>query len=460
MSKIKHIIAREYLTRVRKKAFIIMTFLGPLLFAAIMIVPIWLTQLEDQTEKKIVVVEYDRYGQPVPDSLMFFRGVLKNKPLLKFEYLGGLSDAQVNALAQESDYFGFLKIRHNVIFSGQDVSVEFLSRKQPSMGLELNITSALETYLQNRKLLTYNVPPDVVKSLKTNVWLATKILEKNGEYKDQGNVNVKRAVGYIFSFLIYMFIFYFGSQVMRGVVEEKSNRIIEVIITSVKPFQLMMGKIIGIGLVGLTQFLAWILLTTAIYQGASSYFLHEKLEALEQQQVAPTSLFEHQTTNEITTTQISQSEFDFSQVTDMVGEINIPLIIGLFLFYFIGGYLLYAAMFAAVGSAVDNETDSQQFMFPITIPLVISIVVMANAISNPSGQVSFWFSLIPFTSPVIMMARLPFGVPSIQVVASMFILIISFLFLTWFSGKIYRTGILMYGKKVSIKEILKWMRYK
>ncbi len=459
MSKIKHIIAREYLTRVRKKAFIIMTILGPLLFAAIMIVPVWLTQLEDQSEKKIVVVEYDRYGKPVPDSLMFFKGVFKNKPLLNFEYIGGLTDGQVNALAQESDYFGFLKIRHNVIFSGQDVSVEFLSRKQPSMGLEMSITSALETYLQNKKLLTYNVPPDVVKSLKTNVWLATKILEKNGEYKDQGNVNVKRAVGYMFSFLIYMFIFYFGSQVMRGVVEEKSNRIIEVIITSVKPFQLMMGKIIGIGLVGLTQFLIWILLTTAIYQGASSFFLHQKLEALEQQ-AAPTGLFEHQSSNEVTTTQISNEDFNFSQVTDMVGEINIPLVVGLFLFYFLGGYLLYAAMFAAVGSAVDNETDSQQFMFPITIPLVISIVVMANAISDPSGHVSFWFSMIPFTSPVIMMARLPFGVPTIQVITSMIILVVSFLFLTWLSGKIYRTGILMYGKKVSFKEIAKWIRYK
>ncbi|QQS52174.1 MAG: ABC transporter permease [Bacteroidota bacterium] len=456
MSKVKHIIAREYLTRVRKKSFIVMTILGPLLFAAMLIAPIWLTQLEDNEAKTIVVVEYDRFGEPVPDSLLVFKGVFQNKPLLTFEYHGGLAETMVESLAKESNYYGFLKIRHNVIFSGQDVSVEFLSKEHPSLGLELQLTSTLENYLQSRKLLTYNVPPEVLKSLKTHVSLSSKLLDKDG-FKDKGNVNLKRIVGYVCSMLIYGFIFYFGSQVMRGVVEEKTNRIIEVIITSVKPFQLMLGKIVGIGLVGLTQFLAWILLTILIFQGASSFLMREKMNDVEAMQNQPTELFESTPAADVAT--IEEPEFDFSGMIEMVKDIDIVLIFGLFLFYFLGGYLLYAAMFAAIGSAVDNETDSQQFMFPVTIPLIISIIVMANAISDPSGSVAFWFSMIPFTSPIIMMARIPFGVPAWQVVASMHILIATFILLTWLAGKIYRTGILMYGKKPNLKEILKWMRY-
>ena len=457
MSKVKHIIAREYITRVRKKAFIVMTILGPILFAAMMIVPVWITQLEDQDEKKIMVVEYDRFGMPVPDSLMVFRGVFKNKPLLKFEYLGDLSENQVEALAAESGYYAFLMIRHNVIFSGQDVSVEMLAKEHPSLGIEMHITNALESYLQNRKLLTYDVPPEVVKSLKSNVSLATKKLDKDG-FKEQGNINVKRIVGYVSSLLIYMFIFYFGAQVMRGVVEEKTSRIIEVVVTSVKPFQLMLGKIIGIGLVGLTQFLAWILLTIGLYAGASSYVLKSQLEQLQTEQT-PTELFGEQAgvTN---MEEATPPEIDMSGILDMVKEIDIFLVLTLFIFFFLAGYLLYASLFAAIGSAVDSETDTQQFMFPVTIPLILAIIVMANAISNPSGQVAFWFSMIPFTSPIIMMARIPFGVPTPQIIASMGILILSFLFFTWLSAKIYRTGILMYGKKVNFKEMIKWMRYK
>jgi ABC-2 type transport system permease protein len=244
---------------------------------------------------------------------------------------------------------------------------------------------------------------------------------------------------------------------MRGVVEEKTNRIIEVIITSVKPFQLMLGKIVGIGLVGLTQFAAWIVLTIAIVTFAQGFLLQGGLSAEQAQQV-PTELFE---TNDLNR-EIEQpaADVDVTKVMDMIASINIPKILVMFLFYFLGGYLLYGAMFAAIGSAVDNETDTQQFMLPITIPLIVSIIVMANAISNPSGQVAFWFSMIPFTSPIIMMARSPFDVPQEQIYASMAILIATFILFTWLSGKIYRTGILMYGKKVTFREIIKWMRYK
>lgn len=457
MSKVKHIILREYTTRVRKKAFIIMTIIGPLLFAALMIAPVWLTQLEDQEEKKIAIVEYDRFGYPVQDSLMLFRGVFPDKELLKFEYIGNLSELQVEALAVESDYFGFLKIKHNVITSGQDVSVEFLVKEQPSIGIEMHITNSLEKYLQNYKLLSFNVPPNVIKSLKTHVNLATKKLHKDG-FTDQGDNNIRRVLGYVCGLMIYMFIFFFGAQVMRGVVEEKTNRIIEVVITSVKPFQLMLGKIIGIGLVGLTQFLAWMILTVIIYQFSGHLILKDKLETLQKEETS-TELFQSQPETQINT-ETTQTDVDFTGLMDKIQDIDILLVLGLFLFFFIAGYLLYAAMFAAIGSAVDNETDTQQFMMPVTIPLILSIVVMANAISNPSGQLAFWFSMIPFTSPIIMMARIPFGVPTIQIIASMTILVASFIIFTWMSGKIYRTGILMYGKKVNLKEIIRWMRYK
>jgi ABC-2 type transport system permease protein len=456
MSKVKHIISREYITRVRKKSFIIMTLLGPILFAGMMIVPIWLTQLEDSDEKKIVVVEFDHFGRPVPDSLMQFRGVFTEKPLLKFEYHGNLTRMQVEEMAKLPGYFGFLIIKHNVVFSGQNVSVEILAKKQPSLGTELHITRALEEDIKNRKLLTHNVPTRVLQNLHTDVTLVTKKLDKE-DFTDQGNQDVKRAVGYISSLMIYMFIFFFGAQVMRGVVEEKTNRIIEVIITSVKPFQLMLGKIVGIGLVGLTQFAAWIVLTIAIVTFAQGFLLQGGLSAEQAQQV-PTELFE---TNDLNR-EIEQpaADVDVTKVMDMIASINIPKILVMFLFYFLGGYLLYGAMFAAIGSAVDNETDTQQFMLPITIPLIVSIIVMANAISNPSGQVAFWFSMIPFTSPIIMMARSPFDVPQEQIYASMAILIATFILFTWLSGKIYRTGILMYGKKVTFREIIKWMRYK
>ncbi len=460
MSKLKHIIVREYITRVRKKAFIIMTVLGPILFAALMIVPVWIATLEDQEEKRIAVIEFDNDGRPVPDSLMQLRNVFKNKPLLTFEYLDGMKMQQAEAFVKEGAYFGIIAVRHRVLFSGDEVSVELLAQKHPSMGIELHITNSIEEFLHDNKLLVYNVPPQVIKSLKTNVTLVTKRADKDGFVK-QGDQNIKRAVGYASGFLIYTFIFFFGAQVMRGVVEEKTNRIIEVIITSVKPFQLMMGKIIGIGLVGLTQFLTWIVLTFFIVTGAESFLLTKQLKELQAQHEQPAvGLFDSPVATEVAPETASPEDLDISLILDKLAQIDFVLVIGMFLFYFIGGFLLYSAMFAAIGAAVDSETDTQQFMLPVTIPLIISIIVMTNAISNPEGDVAYWFSIIPFTSPVVMMARIGFAVPVADFVLSASLLIITFICMTWFSGKIYRTGILMYGKKVNYREIWKWMWYK
>lgn len=458
MGKLKHIIAREYLTRIRKKAFIVMTFLGPVLFAAIMIVPIWVSALEDSDEKTIGVIEFDIHGSQVPDTLLQLEKVFKNKEKLKFDYLDGMSMGQAKALVEEGAYYGILAIRHNVLLSGEPV-VELFAQKQPSMGIELHITNSIEEYIKYMKLVKYGYPAKEIHLLETNARVITRVAE-DGDFREQGSVWVKRGIGYASGFLIYMFIFFFGAQVMRGVVEEKTNRIIEVIITSVKPFQLMLGKIVGIGLVGLSQFLVWVVLTFLIIIGAESVLSEKQFKDIQTQQQTM-DLFDSPSSNQLMVNpEKSIDEMNVAFIRSKLNEIPFGKIIAMFLFYFIGGYLLYSAMFAAIGAAVDSETDTQQFMLPVTIPLVISLVVMMNAISNPEGQVAYWFSIIPFTSPVVMMARSGFNPPPGDIFLSGGLLILTFIGMTWFSGKIYRTGILMYGKKVNYKELWKWMRYK
>jgi len=260
-----------------------------------------------------------------------------------------------------------------------------------------------------------------------------------------------------------MFIFMFGAQVMRGVLEEKTSRIVEVIISSVRPFQLMMGKIIGIGLIGLTQFVAWLILTIGISTAAQQIFLPAQATTITQQAppadimgaaVSPDQQVASNTGGK------EEAALMFNGIMKQLGQINIVLIIGAFLFYFLGGFFLYGSLFAAIGAAADNETDTQQFMLPITIPLIIGLFVMINSFLNPSGKLAVWFSIIPLTSPIVMMARIPFEVPLPQLLASAALLILTFLGTTWLAAKIYRTGILMYGKKVSYGELWKWIRYK
>ncbi len=263
--------------------------------------------------------------------------------------------------------------------------------------------------------------------------------------------------------MIFFFIFFFGSQVMRGVIEEKVSRIIEVIVSSVKPFQLMMGKIIGVGLTGLTQFLIWSILSAMLITGLKAAFFPE-LNQTPTEQVVSSDLFGQGASGENLVNRSAEteasSEMDMAQeIFASLKSINAGVMIGSFLFFFIFGYLLYAAMFAVIGSAVDNETDTQQLIFPVILPLVLGLYVMISAINNPDNALSFWFSIIPFTSPVVMMVRIPFGVPWWQLALSGSLLIGTFLGMTWVAGKVYRTGILMYGKKNSYKEIWKWLRY-
>jgi ABC-2 type transport system permease protein len=256
-----------------------------------------------------------------------------------------------------------------------------------------------------------------------------------------------------------MFIVIFGSQVMRGVLEEKTNRIVEVIVSSVKPFQLMTGKIIGVAMVGLTQIFLWVILTFGIYTVFTSLYA-DTLNLRNQQEM----LIKQNTMSGIMDSSQQQAITDqinpqVDKIFSIIESINFGAIIGSFLFFFLGGYLLYSALFAAIGSAVDNETDTHQFMMPITIPLILAIIAAQFVVMNPDSSLLFWLSIIPFTSPVIMMIRIPFGVPTLDLVLSMIFLVVGFLATTWVAAKIYRTGILMYGKKINYKELWKWIRY-
>lgn len=441
------IIAREYVTRVRKKSFIIMTLLGPLLFAAVVIGPAWFATMDDREERVIAVI----------DSSKLFINKIPETDYLKFEYLENVTVDQLREEFPNTHYYAVLYIAHIVTHTPS--AVQLLSDRQPGLNIRMHIANALEKEIERQKLATYEIDnlDDILHAIKTSINIRTIIWQDDGREKESHS-EVAMIVGYLGGFLIYFFIFLFGAQVMRGVIEEKSSRVVEIIVSSVRPFQLMLGKIVGIGLVGLTQFLLWVVLSFILITAARQIFFPE-LMTPSSETIVIEDMF--------SSSQIHPSESpetgDYEMVREIfasIGAINFGIMLGTFLFYFLGGYLLYASLFASIGSAADSETDTQQFMLPITIPLILSIVVMMNAIMNPDGSLAFWFSMIPFTSPVIMMARIPFGVPFWQASLSAALLIATFLFTTWLAGKIYRTGILMYGKKVNYRELWKWLRYK
>jgi ABC-2 type transport system permease protein len=298
-----------------------------------------------------------------------------------------------------------------------------------------------------------------MKNVETNVTVQTKKLDEFGVEKGT-STGIAMALAYILGFLMYMLVFIFGAQVMRGVIEEKTSRVVEVIISSVKPIQLMMGKIVGIALVGLTQFMIWIFLTVGIV-GVLKTTLLPKAGISEISQSMPQNLMagNQQSAATTQTTEVSPQVAEFSRIFDSAMNLNWGLIIVCFVFYFITGYLLYASVFAAIGSAVDNETETQQFMLPVTIPIILGLMVAMGTMQNPESSLSFWCSLIPLTAPIVMMARIPFGVPYWQIAVSMVIMLVTFGAFVWMAAKVYRTGILMYGKKTSWKEMWKWLRY-
>jgi ABC-2 type transport system permease protein len=461
MNKINLIVKREYLTRVRKKTFIIMTILGPLLFGAIVIAPAWLANLEDTEVKKIAVI----------DSSKMFVNNLPETEYIKFDYLRNTQVDEIKKNFNQTDYYAVLYITH--LIANTSSSVVIYSDKQPSLSVKSHISNALEKKMEQHKLRAQGIDDNILQAVRTDINIRTIQWTDSGREKES-STELAMVVGYIGGFLIYFFIFLFGAQVMRGVIEEKTNRIVEIVVSSVRPFQLMMGKIIGIGLVGLTQFGLWVVLTLIIVTGAKPLIAPQMSTPAAHEINAPSIMEKQSTDRSMPFQDAAKQKADATRsnnenvsknlgaqhIFEALENINFLLIIGVFIFFFLGGYLLYGSLFAAIGSAVDNETDTQQFMLPITIPLILAIIVLVNGISNPQGGIAFWFSIIPFTSPILMMARLPFGVPAGEVTLSMALLALTFIGTTWLSGKIYRTGILMYGKKVNYKELWKWIRYR
>lgn len=438
MSKISLIIKREYLTRVKKKSFVIMTLIGPLLMAGLMIVPVWLSQVEEKTQKILVVDETTVIGKTI-----------SNTEKLYFD-VGNITLEEAKSSLHSSDYSAILYIPISVF--NNPTGVMMFYKQQPGITTQRYIEKAIEKEIEDSKLAASGIDKTILKSIQTNVKIATINLPESG-VEEKSSTEASMVIGLFAGILIYMFIFLYGVQVMRGVIEEKTNRIIEVIISSVKPFQLMLGKIIGVALVGLTQFILWIILTFTLVSTVQALFVGKM--ASQRPNVA-TTLMEAEGEK---MKDINQAQ-DMNNIVESLGLINFPLMLGAFLFYFLGGYLLYSALFAAVGAAVDSESDTQQFMLPITIPLIFSFIMAQFIINNPEGSIAFWFSIIPFTSPVIMMVRIPFGVPYFDLVLSVIFLILGFLGTTWIAARVYRTGILMYGKKTNYRELWKWLFYK
>ena len=420
MRKIWLIIKREYLVRVRKKAFIVMTIVGPLLMAALMIVPTYLAN--ETQEVRTIAIDEDGFE---------FTNQIEDTDFLHFSKIPNKEAVLLKNDFSKSNYYALLRIKEN--------NFTLYSNQQISLSVSKAIENQLEQIIEHQKLKAAGIDLDILSEAESTVRITTKIITEDGN-TTKSKAEASMGIGFICGILIYIFIFMYGTMVMRGVIEEKTSRIVEVIISSVKPFQLMMGKIIGVALVGLTQFLLWILLTIAITSVAELMFINASSMS-----------------TELSSTQQSSLLIELSNLT---GGINLVQIFISFIFYFLAGYLMYSSLFAAVGSAVDAEADTQQFVLPITIPLILAFILIQPIMENPDGPLAFWMSIIPFTSPVIMMVRLPFGVANWELALSMCILILSFVLTTYLAGKIYRTGILMYGKKTSYKELWKWLSYK
>lgn len=444
MNKIFIIIKREYLSRVKKRSFLILTFLTPLLIAGIYAFMIWMIMKDDTEKRNIAVINESSLEQPVNST-----------EFTSFQYFNNMSFEEGKKLLEDQHFYALLRIPENIMDSKM---AELFSYKQVTIEVKSEVGSQIREHIEKLKraqiILEANMPDLEQKLAATRTPISMKTIKfgEGGEVK-QSSTEIAMAIGFIASFIIYMFIFLYGVQVMRGVIEEKSNRIVEVIISSVKPFQLMMGKIIGVAMVGLTQFIMWVVLSgVIIIIGTAMILPGVDLDTLQQAK----------TLSELPAGAGSLNAEQLKMAQDLLGTFDLGYvagILGAFIFFFLGGYLLYSALFAAVGSAVDNETETQQFMLPITIPLILAMYIGFAVAKNPEGSLAFWGSIIPLTSPIVMLVRIPYGVPVWELLLSMITLIGAFLVVTWIASKIYRTGILMYGKKVSYKEIWKWLRY-
>lgn len=434
MNKIFLILKREFITRVKKRSFLIMTILSPLLIVLFYGITIYFTinGAGGEDEKSVFV----------NDTRHLITDKLSNNKIVHFEY-GSLADlTPVQFLNANSNYYAVLQIPDSFGLNNT-AGIKLLAIEQPSISQIDYIENEIEKYVKNEQLANYKIDQNIIDKInETKVNLITTKLNLTNQKEELSNSGAATALGMGGALLIYFFIFLYGVMVMKGIIEEKTNRIVEIIISSVKPFQLMMGKILGIASVGLLQFIIWVALILLAMPLVSSFLVGNKMQELT---VA---------TSAMPANAISNNAFLHGLLA-----FNYPYLIAVFIFYFITGYLFYGALFAAIGSSVDNETDTQQFMLPVTMPLVFSIALAQGLVLNaPNGLAAFWLSIIPFTSPVVMMIRLPFGVPTWELLLSMLFMILGFLFTVWLASRIYRIGILTFGKKPTYKEIWKWIR--
>jgi ABC-2 type transport system permease protein len=443
MSKIAIIAGREFNERVRKKSFIFTTILMPILMVGIMFVPALMMNIQSDEAKEILVVDQS--------GLIAER--LEDSSTIDFTP----SDKTLEELTTqqgESNPFGILIIGSDVATNPSNV--QLLTYESSTINIESAISDQIASIIESEKLKAYNIDDidAILAEIQTNVTLKVKQLDESGETQDSSSM-LNIALAYIFGFLIYMFVFLYGNMVMQGVIEEKSNKVMEVMVSSVRPFQLMMGKILGIASVAVTQFVIWVIFILVVGGAAIN------LMGLDEMMAAAGSAA---AMDPMAMAGAAQMPAVDSEMVSILATITNPAyllrILGGFLIYFIGGYLLYAAMFAAVGSAVDNEKDTNNLQLPITVPLILALFVMMSAMQEPNGPLAFWFSMIPFTSPIVMMVRLPYGVPGWELALSIGLLVATFVAIVLLAGKIYRVGVFMYGKKPSFKELLKWMRYK
>jgi ABC-2 type transport system permease protein len=440
MRNIFLVLRREYLVRVKKKSFVIMTILGPLLFVGGYAAVFW-----------VAMGSVDLKNVQVLDKSGHFANQFKDSKTLRFNYIDTSLDSAKAKFKNSSDN-ALVYIPADVINAPK--SVRIYAPKNVSLDLKSEIEGVIEKQIEEIKLSEAGITHKILEDSRVNVDSETVSLSDDGEKTSSSGAAT--VIGGICAFLIYMSVFIYGTQVMRGVTEEKTSRIVEVIISSVRPFQLMMGKIIGVALVGLTQFILWILLTLGLTSAATTIMSQQRSE-----QVKEMAQEMNKMPNNMPNQAISGEKSNpVQEVMSAMKSLNLPLIIGCFLFYYLGGYLLYSALFGAVGAAVDNDADTQQFMLPITLPIVFSFIFAQFVLRDPDGSLAFWTSIIPFTSPIIMMVRIPFGVPVWELLLSMALLFIGFMGTIWIAARIYRVGILMYGKKVSYRELAKWIFYK
>ena len=439
MSKLKLIIHREFIAKVRNKSFIMMTFLSPLLMVGMGALVFFLMKKNDEKVKEIVYVD---------NSGLFSKDDFVDSESIHYQDYTSFGIEETKKKVELGDYYGALIIPKQDSLEVLAKSIEFYSKDSPGMSVINSLETKIETKIRNEKLNDFGI--DLTQINASKIPSNIKMYNFSGEESSKLINGLKIGVGAIAGYLLMMFVIIYGTSVMRSVIEEKTSRIVEIIVSSVKPFQLMLGKIIGNASAGLLQFLIWGILIFIISTIASAIF--------------GVNMIEMQTANlPAEQLEAAKQAVGLDKMQLIIQEIfRLPILkmFVLFIFYFLGGFMLYSSLFAAVGAAVDNETDTQQFMLPIMAPLVLGVYVgFATVMNDPHGSIAVLFSYIPFTSPIVMLMRVPFGVSWYELVISMTLLLITFVFMVWLAAKIYRVGILMYGKKPTYKDLYKWIKY-